>query len=101
MNSRLCVSNLGEDVTNDALRHLFSHYGKVTHAEVMLESHTGRSRGFGLIQFADESEAKAAMAALDGSMLAGHAISVREPRFGPDPGEFGDRSGMERCDYRH
>src|SRR5690349_21205022 len=97
MDTKLCIGNLGDDVTSDDLRQLFSHYGQVKHAKVMLDRHTGRSRGFGLIELANVAEAKAAVSALDGSTFAGHAIHVGEHHVGPHPGEFGDRSGKGPC----
>ena len=97
MDTRLCVGNLGDQVTSADLQQLFSSYGQVKHSEVMFDGQTGRSRGFGFVQLSNESQAQAALAALNGTTFCGRAISVHEPHLGPRPGEFGDRSGKEPC----
>jgi len=73
------VSNLGFQVTDEDLRTLFSQYGEVTSAKVVMDRETGRSRGFGFVEMADPAAEKA-MQALEGSQLEGRAISVSKAR---------------------
>jgi len=51
----LYVSNLGFQVTDEELRALFTPYGEVTSAKVVMERETGRSRGFGFVEMADKA----------------------------------------------
>ncbi|MHC5544669.1 RNA recognition motif domain-containing protein, partial [Singulisphaera rosea] len=60
------VGNLDYGVTSDDLRALFDPFGGVTLAEVQVKSRTGQSRGFGLVEMPNETEAKAAISALHG-----------------------------------
>jgi RNA recognition motif-containing protein len=74
------VGNLDYAVTSDELRALFEPYGAVTLAEVQVKSRTGQSRGFGLVEMPEESEAKAAIAALSGQDFRDRALTVNESR---------------------
>jgi RNA recognition motif-containing protein len=75
----LYVSNLGFQVTDDELRALFTPYGEVTSAKVVMERETGRSRGFGFVEMADKA-AQEAMKDLEGKQVDGRAISVSQAR---------------------
>jgi RNA recognition motif-containing protein len=73
------VSNLGFQVTDEELKSLFTKYGEVTSAKVVMDRETGRSRGFGFVEMADKP-AEDAMKELDGTQLDGRAISVTKAR---------------------
>ncbi|KAH9624606.1 hypothetical protein KSS87_010309, partial [Heliosperma pusillum] len=73
---RVYIGNLPWDVDNDRLEQLFSEHGKVLSARVVSDRETGRSRGFGFITMASETEMNDAIAALDGQSLDGRAIRV-------------------------
>ena len=65
--------------TNDEeLRDLFSAFGTVTSVEVVTDSKTNRSRGFGFVEMLDESEGNAAIRSLNGSEFAGRKLRVNE-----------------------
>ncbi len=100
METRLCVANLSDQVSSADLKQLFSGYGIVVDAEVVVDSASGRSRGFGFVQLRNEAEAQAAIQALNGSDYLGHKLSIDEAHSGPRPGDFGDRSGKEPCHPR-
>jgi RNA recognition motif-containing protein len=70
------VSNLGFDVQDEDLKNLFAPYGEVTSAKVITDRETGRSRGFGFVEMADEGASKKAIAELDGTTIENRAISV-------------------------
>src|SRR5258706_10574281 len=76
MGSKLYVGNLSYDVTGSDLQSLFQAHGTVESAEVIADRDTGRSKGFGFVQMASESEAQAAIAALNGQDHAGRALTV-------------------------
>lgn len=66
---RIYVGNLPWDVDNGRLEQLFSEHGKVVNARVVYDRETGRSRGFGFVTMASETEMNDAIAALDGQVL--------------------------------
>lgn len=77
---RIYVGNLDYSVTSDDLRTLFSPYGEVEWAEIQTKARTGRSRGFGLVDMANEDEALAAINALNNAMHNDRALKVNESR---------------------
>jgi RNA recognition motif-containing protein len=88
---QLYVGNLPYTTTNDDLRALFATYGEVTRATIIKDRDTGRSKGFGFVDMANDSEGQAAIAALNGSDMKGRPlkVNVSEPRKdGPRPGGF-------------
>ena len=76
MNNKLFVGSLPWGVDDAQLTELFSAHGSVVSARVITDRDTGRSRGFGFVEYADEAGATAAMEALDGTMIEGRTISV-------------------------
>lgn len=77
---RLYVGNLSFSTTEDALRAAFEAHGAVTSASIVMDRETGRSRGFGFVEMANDAEAKAAIAALHGSNMDGRNLTVNEAR---------------------
>ena len=99
------VGNLAFTVDDAALRAAFEVHGEVSSAQVVMDRETGRSRGFGFVEMANADQGKAAMAALNGTDLAGRALNVNEarPRTGGGGGggggggsRGGDRGGARR-----
>lgn len=76
----LYVSNLGFQVNDDDLMKLFTPYGQVTSAKVILDRETGRSRGFGFVEMPVDEEAKKAIKELEGKPVEGRSLSVSEAR---------------------
>jgi RNA recognition motif-containing protein len=70
------VSNLSFDVQDEDLKDFFTPYGEVTSAKVITDRETGRSRGFGFVEMADEAASKKAIAELDGATVENRQISV-------------------------
>jgi cold-inducible RNA-binding protein len=93
MGSKLYVGNLSFDVDNSDLTQMFSAHGSVKSAQVITDRDTGRSKGFGFVEMSAESEALAAISALDGREYKGRALTVNEAR----PRE--DRSGGSGRSY--
>lgn len=77
---KLFVGSLPFSTTDDDLQQLFAQYGTVASAKVMTDRETGRSRGFGFVEFDNDDEAKAAIDALNNSELEGRNIVVNEAR---------------------
>ncbi len=74
------VSNLGYTVQDAELSQLFSGYGEVTSAKVIIDKMTNQSRGFGFVEMPDDAAAGTAIAELNGKTVEGRAIRVSEAR---------------------
>jgi len=74
------VGNLPFETTEDSLQVAFTEYGEVTTARVITDKFTGRSRGFGFVEMPDNSEAEAAIQALNGKEMDGRPLTVNEAR---------------------
>lgn len=77
---RLFVGNLAYSTTEDRLRQEFERFGNVTSVAVVIDRMSGRSRGFGFVEFATSEEGQAAMSELNGAQLDGREIVVNEAR---------------------
>lgn len=75
---KLYVGNLAFSTTEGELRELFDQYGTTESVAVIMDRETGRSRGFGFVEFADAASADAAIAALDGQDFGGRSLRVNE-----------------------
>lgn len=93
MGTKLYVGNLTYSTTNDMLEQLFGQHGSVRSAQVVMDRDTGRSKGFGFVEMADEDGAKAAIAALNGSDVGGRQLTVNEARPREDRGGGGGGYG--------
>jgi len=78
MAKKLFVGNLAYAITDDQLTQIFSAHGTVVSAKVISDRFSGRSKGFGFIEFETDEEATAAMQALDGSEQDGRNMVVKE-----------------------
>ena len=87
------VGNLSRDVTQDELQQAFEAYGEVASANIISDKFSGESRGFGFVEMPKDDEARAAMAALNGTDLKGRTLNVNEARPRNDrPRRGGGRS---------
>lgn len=77
---KLFVGGLPFSTTDDELQQLFADHGTVASAVVVKDRDTGRSKGFGFVEFENDEEGKAAEKALNGSDLGGRSITVNEAR---------------------
>lgn len=80
MQNKLFVGNLPWSVDDAQLQEMFTQFGEIISARVMSDKFTGRSRGFGFVEFANEADAQKAVEALDGSDLGGRQIVVNVAR---------------------
>lgn len=80
MSKKLFVGSLPWAVNDESLKQAFSSYGKVVSATVVVDRRSGRSKGFGFVEMENDSEAKAAIEALNGSELNGRNIVVNEAK---------------------
>jgi cold-inducible RNA-binding protein len=98
MATKLFIGSLPYTTTDDELEQLFAAEGTVASAKVIFDRETGRSKGFGFVEFENDDEAKAAVEKLNGSDYGGRALVVNEARPQEPRGERrsfggGDRGG--------
>jgi RNA recognition motif-containing protein len=80
MAKKLYVGNLSYQVDSSELEQLFGAHGQVLSAQIINDRDTGRSKGFGFVEMANDQEAEAAIAALNGQQHNGRALTVNEAR---------------------
>jgi len=80
MANKLFVGSLPFATTSDQLREIFAKIGQVADANVVTDKMTGRSRGFGFVEMANDEDAKKAIDQLNGSEVDGRKIFVSEAR---------------------
>src|SRR6185503_16038852 len=98
MSRKLFVGNLPYSVTSERLQEAFSQFGTVTSSKVIVDRETGRSRGFAFLEMETDDMGAAAMQAMNGALLDGRSIAVREaverqPGGGGGGGGFGGGGG--------
>lgn len=76
----LFVGNMSFQTTESDLRSMFEPFGEITRIQLMTDRDTGRARGFGFVDMANDEEAAKAIAALNGKELDGRALNVNEAR---------------------
>jgi len=101
------VGNLSFNTSEDELRQLFEPFGQVERVSILTDRDTGRSRGFGFVEMANNEEGDKAISALNGTQSGGRTLNVNEARPKTErPGGFSregrggdrgrDRGGRER-----
>ena len=94
MGNKLYVGNLPYSFRDDDLQEAFAAHGTVTSAKVMMERDTGRSKGFGFVEMADDAQAQTAIEAMNGQQYGGRGIVVNEARpMEPRPPRSGGGGG--------
>jgi hypothetical protein len=89
----LYVSNLSYQLTDAELKEAFEAHGLVSNARIILDRETGRSRGFAFVEMPNDEEARAAIAALNDTDIAGRPMKVVEARPREDRPYQGKPSG--------
>jgi RNA recognition motif-containing protein len=77
---KVYFGNLPKDIDDAKLAEIVKPFGTATSAEVVKDRVTGASKGFAFVEFANEAEARAAIAALDGKDMNGQAVVVNEAK---------------------
>ncbi|MCX6366334.1 MAG: RNA-binding protein [Armatimonadetes bacterium] len=92
---RIFVGGLPYSATNDSLRQLFEPSGSVTDVHIAQDRFSGESKGFAFVEMPEDSQARAAISALNGSMMGGRSLTVNEarPREERSSGGGYDRGG--------
>jgi RNA recognition motif-containing protein len=87
------VGNLSWSMTDADLEGLFTPYGAVTSAKILKDKMSGRSKGFGFVEMAEDESAKAAIAALNENEIQGRKIVVNESQPRPEGSGFKKSGG--------
>lgn len=102
MGNKIYVGNLPFSATSESLNEMFSKFGSVDSAKIIMDKDTGRSKGFGFVEMSSGDEAAAAIEKLNGSDMGGRSLVVNEARpmeprenrgGGFGGGRGGDRGG--------
>jgi hypothetical protein len=96
MSRKLFVGNLPYSVTSERLQEAFSQFCTVSSSKVIVDRETGRSRGFAFLEMETDDQGAAAMQAMNGALLDGRSIAVREAverQPGGGGGGFGGGGG--------
>jgi cold-inducible RNA-binding protein len=100
MGTKLYVGNLSYEVDNASLEELFTPFGSVRSAQVIQDRDTGRSKGFGFVEMADDNAARAAISALHEKDCGGRPLTVNEAKPREDRGGGGGGGGARRGGFR-
>ncbi|EKD91001.1 MAG: Glycine-rich RNA-binding protein [uncultured bacterium] len=80
ISKKLFVGSLPWGVDDSGLREAFSKYGEIIQATVLKDRQTGRSRGFGFVEFANDADGDKAIQEMNGADMDGRNIVVNEAR---------------------
>ena len=87
------VGNMNFNLKNEDLFNLFSQFGTVSTAKIIMDRETGRSKGFGFVEMDDEEEGRKAIASLNESEVMGRKLIVNEARPNDRQGGGGQGGG--------
>lgn len=97
MGNKIYVGNLPFSATSESLNEMFSQFGTVDSAKIVMDRETGRSKGFGFVEMSSGDEAAAAISKLNGTDMGGRSLVVNEARpMEPRSGGFGGNRGGDR-----
>ena len=96
LSKRLYVGNLSYRVTSSDLEALFAEFGAVVSAQVVTDRESGRSKGFGFVEMANDAEAETAIQKLNGQDHEGRPLTVNEAKPRESRGGGGRYGGGER-----
>ncbi len=90
------VGNLSWQMTDEDLRALFEQYGSVSSAKIVKDKVSGKSKGFGFVEMADENESQNALTSLYDTEVMGRRLIVNEAQ--PKPQNSGG-GGFKRRSF--
>lgn len=93
---KLFVGNFSLEVTEEELKKAFEPFGEITSVVIIKEKFSDESRGFGFVEMHSQTEAQAAIAALNGQEWMGRTLNVNEARPRPQFRQDSFRKGGGR-----
>lgn len=85
------VGNLDYNLREDELSEIFAEYGEVVSVKIIKDRETGRAKGFGFVEMANEAEGDKAVEELDGAEVNGRNMKVNKARPRPERPERAQR----------
>ena len=95
-NTKLYVGSLPYSLSDEELKEIFSAYGTVVSARIIIDKMTGRSKGFGFVEFASSDDAQKAIEATHGSAVRGRTLIVNMAHPEQKREGFASRGGDRR-----
>ncbi|MFC1763106.1 RNA recognition motif domain-containing protein [Planctomycetota bacterium] len=80
MGKKVYIGNIGPNADHTSLEALFSMFGTVEDAYIVTDRKTGQSKGFGFVVMSSETEAQAAIGALNGKQCGEYSVIVSEAK---------------------
>jgi RNA recognition motif-containing protein len=80
LNMNIYVGNLSWGLKDQDLANLFTPFGEVASAKIVMDKFTQRSKGFGFVEMPNDEQAQAAISQLNGSEVEGRNLVVNESR---------------------
>lgn len=77
---KLFVGGLPFSTTSEELEQIFAEFGTVASAKVITDRDSGRSKGFGFVEFENDDEGKKAESEMNGKEVGGRSVTVNEAR---------------------
>ena len=74
------VGNLPYSITESDLRETFSGFGEVSKVNLITDTYSGQSKGFGFVEMDNNSQADAAIKELNGTDMKGRNITVNQAK---------------------
>ena len=78
---KISVAKLNSDLKSEDLYKVFQLYGKVVYANIIRDQFTGRSKGYGFVEMANDEEAVIAIYELNGAELHGRSLLIRKVKL--------------------
>lgn len=80
MAKKLYIGNLKFGMTDQDLREAFAGFGEIVSATIIKDKVSGRSKGFGFIEFANEADAQKAKTSMNGKEVQGRALRIDDAK---------------------
>jgi RNA recognition motif-containing protein len=93
---KIYVGNMSFDSSETELRKAFEAHGQVDSVTIIMDRDTGRPKGFGFVEMANDAEAKKAIEGLNGKDFMGRTLNVNEARPRTDGPRHGGGGGPRR-----
>ncbi len=77
MSKKVYVGNMNYSTAENQLRDLFAQYGEVSSVNIIIDRYTGKAKGFGFVEMANDDEAQKAIDA-NGFEFMGRQLRVNE-----------------------
>jgi RNA recognition motif-containing protein len=106
---KIFIANVPHKMEDAELKQLLTQYGQVSSVKLLIDSETGKRKGFGFIEMPVYDQAKSALKGLNGKEMYGRKIALSEAenkeagssaadRFSPPKRKFNRGNTSEEID---